>query len=260
MKSERKSKTKQISPYFLVILSFLGVIFFGSFLLSLPFAHQDGQWGSYIDSLFHATSATCVTGLSTYEAGIGNELTLFGQIVMLVMIQIGGLGFITILTFFVSLIQRRLQFKDRLMLAQAVNSTSIADVSKFVKRVIIIVVTAETLGFCLGLPVFLNVPGYSTGKAIWVSLFTAVSAFNNAGFDLFGGASLMQGMGTIVDTLPTWAYYYMQAYIMILIVIGGLSFLTIMSRAFLSSRLKRSMICLTLYSSSPKMKSFTTLG
>ena len=232
MKSERKSKTKQVSPYLLVILSFVGVIFLGSFLLTLPFAHTNGRWGNYMDALFHATSATCVTGLSTYTTGIGNELTFFGQIVMLVMIQIGGLGFITILTFFVSLIQKKIQFKDRYMLAQAVNSTSVADVSKFVRRVVIIVVTVEALGFALGLPVFLNVPGYSTSKAIWVSLFTSVSAFNNAGFDIFGSSSLIQGMGTVVDTMPRWAYYYMQGYIMVLIILGGLSFLTIIELTF----------------------------
>lgn len=231
MKSERK-KSKPISPYLLVIISFVGVIFFGAFLLCLPFAHQNREWGNFIDSLFHATSATCVTGLSTYDIGIGNELTLFGQIVMLVMIQIGGLGFITILTFFVSLIQRKLLFKDRYMLAQAVNSSSIADVGKFVRRVIIIVVSAETLGFLLGLPVFLQVPQYSTGKALWVSLFTSVSAFNNAGFDLFGSSSLIRGMGTVVDSMPNWAYHYMLCYIMVLIVAGGLSFLTIIELTF----------------------------
>ena len=231
MKSERR-KSKPVSPYLLVILSFVGVIFFGAFLLCLPFAHTDGQWGNFMDSLFHATSATCVTGLSTYSLGIGNELTLFGQIVMLIMIQIGGLGFITILTFFVSLIQKKLLFKDRYMLAQAVNSTSIADVGKFVRRVIIIVLTMETLGFLLGLPVFLQVPGYTVGQSIWVSIFTSVSAFNNAGFDIFGSTSLIQGMGTIVDTMPEWAYYYMQGYIMILIIAGGLSFLTIIELTF----------------------------
>lgn len=239
MKSERKTRAKQVSPYLLVILSFVGVIFLGSFLLSLPFAHRDGQWGNYMDALFHATSATCVTGLSTYSLGIGGELTFFGQIVMLVMIQIGGLGFITILTFFVSLIQKKIQFKDRYMLAQAVNSTSIADVGKFVRRVIIIVVTAETIGFALGLPVFLNVPGYTVSKAIWASVFTSISAFNNAGFDIFGGTSLIQGMGTIVDTMPQWAYYYMQGYIMILIVMGGLSFLTIIELTFQRKKAKQ---------------------
>lgn len=239
MKSERKTRAKQVSPYLLVILSFVGVILLGSFLLSLPFAHRDGQWGNYMDALFHATSATCVTGLSTYSLGIGGELTFFGQIVMLVMIQIGGLGFITILTFFVSLIQKKIQFKDRYMLAQAVNSTSIADVGKFVRRVIIIVATAETLGFALGLPVFLNVPGYTVSKAIWASVFTSISAFNNAGFDIFGGTSLIQGMGTIVDTMPQWAYYYMQGYIMILIVMGGLSFLTIIELTFQRKKAKQ---------------------
>ena len=239
MKSERKTKTKQISPYLLVILSFIGVILLGSFLLTLPFAHKNGNWGNYMDALFHATSATCVTGLSTYSLGIGGELTFFGQIVMLIMIQIGGLGFITILTFFVSLIQKKIQFKDRYMLAQAVNSTSIADVTKFVRRVIVIVATAEILGFALGLPVFLNVPGYSVPKAIWASVFTSISAFNNAGFDIFGGTSLIQGMGTIVDTMPRWAYYYMQGYIMILIVMGGLSFLTIIELTFQRKKAKQ---------------------
>lgn len=239
MKSERKTKAKQISPYLLVILSFIGVILLGSFLLTLPFAHKNGNWGNYMDALFHATSATCVTGLSTYSLGIGGELTFFGQIVMLIMIQIGGLGFITILTFFVSLIQKKIQFKDRYMLAQAVNSTSIADVTKFVRRVIIIVATAEILGFALGLPVFLNVPGYSVPKAIWASIFTSISAFNNAGFDIFGGTSLIQGMGTIVDTMPQWAYYYMQGYIMILIVMGGLSFLTIIELTFQRKKAKQ---------------------
>lgn len=239
MKSERKTKTKQISPYLLVILSFIGVILLGSFLLTLPFAHKNGNWGNYMDALFHATSATCVTGLSTYSLGIGEELTFFGQLVMLIMIQIGGLGFITILTFFVSLIQKKIQFKDRYMLAQAVNSTSIADVTKFVRRVIVIVVTAEILGFALGLPVFLNVPSYSVPKAIWASVFTSISAFNNAGFDIFGGTSLIQGMGTIVDTMPRWAYYYMQGYIMILIVMGGLSFLTIIELTFQRKKAKQ---------------------
>ena len=239
MELEHK-RTKPISPYMLVILSFMGVIFFGSFLLVLPFAHKDGQWGVYIDALFHATSATCVTGLSTYAKGIGNELTLFGQIVMLVMIQIGGLGFITIMTFFVSLIQRRMQFKDRYMLAQAVNSGNIAHVGKFVRRVIIIVAVSETLGFLLGLQVFLNVPGYSTGQAIWASLFTSVSAFNNAGFDIFGATSLIRGIGnTVVDSMPLWAYHYMQAYIMVLIVLGGLSFITIIELTFQHKKIRQ---------------------
>ena len=251
MGAERK--TKQTSPYLLVILSFVGVIIFGAFLLCLPFAHKDGNWGNFMDAIFHATSATCVTGLSTYAKGIGGELTLFGQIILLLMIQIGGLGFITILTFFASLVQKRMQFKDRYMLAQAVNSNSIADVGKFVKRVIIIVASAELFGFLIGLPVFLSIPGIKVGDAIWASLFTSISAFNNAGFDIFGSTSIIRDVGNAwVDGMPSWAYYYMQCYIMVLIVLGGLSFLVIIETVFQRRKVRQlsafTRICLVMTS------------
>ena len=208
--------------------------------MTLPFAHKDGQWGQYMDSLFIATSATCVTGLSTYANGLGGELTLFGQVVVMVMIQIGGLGFITIFTFFISLFQKKLQFKDRLFLSQAVNSNTIAGVSKFVKRVIFIVLITETLGFLLGLPVFLNVESYSTGEALWASAFTSISAFNNAGFDIFGAYSLIRiAENPIIYNLPTWAYYYLCSYIMILIILGGISFITIIDLVILRKKPKQ---------------------
>ena len=193
-----------------------------------------------MDSLFIATSATCVTGLSTYANGLGGELTLFGQVVVMIMIQIGGLGFITIFTFFISLFQKKLQFKDRLFLSQAVNSNTIAGVSKFVKRVIFIVLITETLGFLLGLPVFLNVESYSTGEALWASAFTSISAFNNAGFDIFGAYSLIRiAENPIIYNLPTWAYYYLCSYIMMLIILGGISFITIIDLVILRKKPKQ---------------------
>ena len=224
----KKESQHKISPYLLVLISFALVIIIGSILLTLPFAHTDGKWGNVLESVFNATSATCVTGLTNYEAGIGNELTLFGQIVMLIMIQIGGLSFITILSFIVTIFQRRLKFKDRLFLSQAVNSNTIAQVARYVRRVIVIVIIFESLGFLLGLPVFLNLPDVPIGKALWMDLFTSVSAFNNAGFDLFGNTSLIRGIGNVyIDAMPEWAYYYMLSYIMFLIVSGGISFLVI---------------------------------
>lgn len=219
---------KPTSPYLLVILSFIGVILLGAVLLTLPIAHKNGQWGDFLNSLFIATSSTCVTGLTVYESGIGAELTFFGQVIVLIMIQIGGLGFITIFTFFISLFQKKLQFKDRLFLSQAVNSNTIAGVSRFVRRVIGIVITVELLGFLLGLPVFLNISDYTVPEALWASFFTSVSAFNNAGFDIFGALSLIRDpLNPIVYNMPTWAYYYMCSYIMMLIVLGGISFITI---------------------------------
>ena len=190
-----------------------------------------------MDSLFIATSATCVTGLCTYVKGIGGELTHFGQIVTLVMIQIGGLGFVTIFAFFVSIFIRKLKFKDRLFLSQAVNSTTVAEVNKFVGRVIIIVLTCETVGTIAGLPVFLESGYYSTSEAIWASLFTAVSAFNNAGFDIFGNTSLVLNAGNpFIESLPAWAYYYLCSYIMVLIVLGGISFVVIIELVFLHKK------------------------
>ena len=235
----RKTKeTKSVSPYLLVLLSFVGVILFGSVLLTLPLAHKDGQWGNYLDSIFISTSATCVTGLCTYEAGIGGELTLFGQIVTLVMIQIGGLGFITIFAFIISIFTGKLKFKDRLFLSQAVNSNTVALVGKYVSRVIIIVLISESLGFLLGLPVFMNpdylaATGLSLPEALWMSLFHSISAFNNAGFDLFGNTSLIRGVGNIyIDSMPEWAYYYFLSYIMLLIILGGISFVVIIEIFF----------------------------
>ena len=234
----KKKETKSVSPYLLVLLSFVGVILFGSILLTLPFAHKDGQWGNYLDSIFISTSATCVTGLCTYEKGLGGELTLFGQIITLIMIQIGGLGFITIFAFIVSIFTRKLKFKDRLFLSQAVNSNTVSKVNKYVSRVILIVIIIETLGFVLGLPIFLD-PGYlkATGltipEALWMNLFNSISAFNNAGFDLFGSTSLIRGIGNVyIDSMPEWAYYYFLSYIMLLIILGGISFVVIIEIFF----------------------------
>ncbi len=221
-------KIWQLNPYVLVILSFVVVILLGSVLLIMPFSRTAGDWGNYMDALFTAVSATCVTGLCTYANGIGNELTFFGQLVVLLMIEIGGLGFVTVLTFFITLFASKLQFRNRYLLSQMVGSTNFADVVKFVRKLIIISVIVVTFGTLIGLPVFFTMFKGDPLKAIWNSLFTSVSAFNNAGFDLFGGTSLVRGMGnTLIDNMPDWAYIYMCVYIMVLIVVGGISFLVI---------------------------------
>ena len=229
-----KKKSKGWNPYALVIASFAIVILIGSFLLAMPFSRTDGQWtwknifNNYLDAIFSATSATCVTGLCTYAEGIGVKFNFFGQLVMLIMIQIGGLGFVTVLTFFITLFQSKIQFRNRYLLSQMVGSTNFADVVKFVRRLILISFSFEVAGTIIGLPVFYQMPHKNFFEVIWMSLFTSCSAFNNAGFDLFGGTSLIRGMGnTFIDGLPTWAYYYLCTYVMLLIVSGGISFLVI---------------------------------
>ena len=95
-------KKFRISPYFLVMLSFLICMLFGGFLLNLPIAQTNGQWGNYVESLYMATSAVCVTGFDCYPDGLVNHITPFGHVVEAVLMQIGGLGFLTVLFFFVT--------------------------------------------------------------------------------------------------------------------------------------------------------------
>ena len=223
-----KAQKKTINPYFLVILSFIVIILVGAVLLMMPFSRTANNFGSFIDCLFLATSATCVTGLNSFAQGIGDELTFWGQLIVMIMIQVGGLGFITLLTFFITLFSRKLQFKNRVLLSAMVNSEDAAEVVLFVRKIILISASFETLGFLLGLPVFLTNCN-SVLEGLWYSLFHSISAYNNAGFDLFGSSSLIRGIGNaFIDGLPTWAYYYLCSYIMFLIVAGGISFVVVM--------------------------------
>ena len=223
-----KAQKKTINPYFLVILSFIVIILVGAVLLMMPFSRTANNFGSFIDCLFLATSATCVTGLNSFTQGIGDELTFWGQLIVMIMIQVGGLGFITLLTFFITLFSRKLQFKNRVLLSAMVNSEDAAEVVLFVRKIILISASFETLGFLLGLPVFLTNCN-SVLEGLWYSLFHSISAYNNAGFDLFGSTSLIRGIGNaFIDGLPTWAYYYLCSYIMFLIVAGGISFVVVM--------------------------------
>ena len=221
------NQNKRLNPYLLVILSFLIIILIGSVLLMFPFSRRAGNYGSYLDSLFLATSATCVTGLNSFSNGINMELTFVGQLILLILIQVGGLGFITLLTFILTLFNHKLQFKDRLFISLMVNSEDMAQVVTFVRKIILISFSCELLGFLLGLPVFLQF-SEDVPHALWNSLFTSISSYNNAGFDLFGSSSLIRGNGGFIDSLPNWAYYYMCSYIMFLIVLGGISFLVVM--------------------------------
>ena len=106
----------KLNPYVLVILSFLAVIALGSFFLTMPWTQQDGHWGNYLDALVTAVSATCVTGVATYEKGVADTLSFGGQVITIIMVQIGGLGFITILTFIVTIFKSRLEFRNRYLI------------------------------------------------------------------------------------------------------------------------------------------------
>ncbi|NLV28840.1 MAG: Trk family potassium uptake protein [Erysipelotrichaceae bacterium] len=222
-------KKLPLNPYALVLISFVLIILIGSLLLIMPWAQSTGKWAwnNYFEALFTATSATCVTGFDIYPSGISGQLSLGGQIVVLAMIQLGGLGFITVLAFFITLFKSKLQFKERYLLSQAVNSTNFADVVSFVRKIIVISLSVELIGALIGLPVFFTMFPGKPGQAIWNSIFLSVSAFNNAGFDVNGNTSLIPDAGTLIANLPNWATIYLNIYVMLLIVAGGISFLVI---------------------------------
>ena len=167
------------------MFSFLCVILLGSLLLSLPISSADGTPVPYLDALFTATTATCVTGLVTVTTA--TTWSIFGQAVILVLIQIGGLGVITILSSVMILLHKRMGLGNRLLLQDAFNLNSLSGIVRFVKKVMVGTFLVESIGAMLYMTVFVPEFGW---KGIWISVFTAISAFCNAGIDIIGESSL----------------------------------------------------------------------
>lgn len=221
-------RKKRLSPYLLVMLSFLFGILVGGFLISCPFARIENNWGDYVDGVFMATSAICVTGFDCYKAGLGDTLNIYGQIIELILIQIGGLGFVTTLAFLVTIFNKKISFTDRYYLSQATGSDSGPKVVSFIRKLMLVTFVFETLGTFLCLPAFIDMRG-NVPMAYFNSLFHTISAFNNAGLDLFGqGTSFLRGVGNpFIDGMSDWAYYYLCSVTMVLIILGGLSYLAL---------------------------------
>ncbi len=163
------------------MLSFIAAILLGSFLLWLPVSSATEGSIPYIDALFASATATCVTGLSTLPLATWST---FGQAVILVLIQVGGLGVITVMAAFMIMLQRKMDIGDRLLLQDAFNLNSIAGIIRFLKRVVIGTFTIEAVGALIYMTVF--VPRFGAA-GVWYSVFTSVSAFCNAGIDILPG-------------------------------------------------------------------------
>ena len=178
-------KRFRLSTTQIILLSFLIAIFTGSILLSLPISSADGHSVPYIDALFTATTSTCVTGLVTIPTV--SSWSVFGQIVILFLIQIGGLGVITIMTGLMLLLNKKLDLSDRLLIQDAFNLNTMAGLAKFVKNVLLGTLIVEGIGAVMYMFVF--VPEFGA-KGIWISVFNSVSAFCNAGIDIISQNSL----------------------------------------------------------------------
>lgn len=177
-----KKRRVFLDPPKILVLGFALLIFLGACLLMLPIATIDGEGLPFIDALFTSTSATCVTGLVVVDTG--STFTVFGQTVILTLIQIGGLGFMTFATFFYILLGKKISFRERLVLQEALNNLSLEGVVRLAKRILIFTVLFETAG---GIILSLRFAGdMPIGRAIYYGFFHSISNFNNAGFDLMG--------------------------------------------------------------------------
>lgn len=205
-----KNKKFSLSTTQIILLSFLSTILLGSLLLSLPTSWADGVKVSYIDALFTATTATCVTGLVTLPTA--TTWSIFGQAVILLLIQIGGLGVITIMSGFMLMLHQKMGIGDRLLIQDAFNLNTMSGLTKFIKSVLLGTLIIEGLGALLYMTVF--VPKFGA-KGIWISVFNAVSAFCNAGIDVIGDNSLCDYATTPLINITTSA----------LIILGGIGYI-----------------------------------
>lgn len=178
-------KKLSLSTTQIILLSFFAAILLGSVLLSLPISWAKGVSVTYVDALFTATTSICVTGLVTLPTV--STWSIFGQAIILILIQIGGLGIITIMTGIMILLNRKLGIGDRLLIQDAFNLNTMKGLSAFVKKVLIGTLVIEGIGAIFYMIVF--VPQFGL-RGVWVSVFNAVSAFCNAGIDIIGENSL----------------------------------------------------------------------
>ena len=197
------------SPAKSILATFISIIFAGTILLMLPASSASGEWSDFMTAFFTATSATCVTGMSV--ADMLSHWTRFGHIVILLLIQVGGIGFIIFATVFASLLNRRITLRERLAASQAISVDSMSGIVDLAKKIILRVFIAETAGAILLAIRF--VPSFGAGEGIFMSVFHSVSAFCNAGIDILGsGISAYAGDPLVCLTLIA------------LMVTGGLGF------------------------------------
>ena len=205
---------RAMKPGRLIVLVFLGMILLGAGLLCLPAASGSGQPTDFLTSLFTATSATCVTGLIRVDTG--THWSMFGQAVILILIQVGGLGFMTIACLFFFALRRKIGLRQRMVIAQALGSDSYSGLVSLVRTILRGTAAVEGAGALILFFRFL--PEFGVGRALWYGVFHSVSAFCNAGFDVLAdvdvGGSLCRYVSDPVVNLT----------IMALIVIGGLGF------------------------------------
>ncbi|MCM8899621.1 TrkH family potassium uptake protein [Caldicoprobacter algeriensis] len=204
-------RTIRLLPTQVLVLGFASMIIVGALLLTLPVASSTGESIGFLNALFEATSAVCVTGLVVVDTG--DDLSLFGQLVIITLIQMGGLGFMTMATMVFLLLGKRITLRERLVIQEALNEFKLQGVVRLTRNIIGITFLIEGIGALILALRF--VPMYGWGEGLYFSVFHAISAFCNAGFDLMGG---YRSFTDFTDD------FIVNFTIMGLIVCGGLGF------------------------------------
>ncbi|WP_250278673.1 TrkH family potassium uptake protein [[Clostridium] colinum] len=200
----------RFGPSHIIVFSFFIVMIIGAMLLSLPIASKNGESISFIDAMFTATSAVCVTGLVVVNTF--NYWTLFGKIVILILIQIGGLGFMSLFTIILVVLGKKITLRGRILIQESFNLSTFKGMVMFLKKIIKVTFLIEGIGALILSIKF--IPEYGFIKGIFKGIFHSISAFCNAGFDILGDNSLV----------PYKTDYVINITIMLLIILGGLGF------------------------------------
>ena len=200
------------NPMIAFILSFIFIILAGTFLLTLPISNKSGEWLSPLSALFTATSATCVTGLTVGDPY--TMFTLFGQIVLILLIQVGGLSFMSLAAILMMTFRKAISFSERMMVSSALGLSSGGGALSLVQLAVKGTLLIEGIGAVL--LSFYFIPEYGFFSGLWKSVFLAISSFCNAGFDILGNGDSLTALHS---------NYYVLIILMLLTVIGGLGFL-----------------------------------
>ena len=205
----------KLQPTQIMVIGFALIILIGAILLNMPISSQNGESTGFFDSLFTATSAVCVTGLIVVDTG--THWSAFGQTIILMLIQIGGLGFMTTATLFALIAKKKIHLKERLLIQESLNQFDLSGLIKLTRYVLLITFSIETFGALLLATEF--IPQLGVSKGIWFSIFHSISAFCNAGFDLMGSVS-----GPFTSLTSYVNNFTVSITIAFLIIIGGIGF------------------------------------
>lgn len=206
---------RKFSQTRLIAMGYISIIIIGTVLLMLPISSNGGESAGFVPALFTAVSSSCVTGLVVLDTA--TSWSFFGQAVIITLIQIGGLGFMTIATMFSMLVKRKMGLREREIMVESINTEHIGGITKLTKKIIVGTAIFEGIGAVLLATRF--IPEFGVAKGIWYSVFHSISAFCNAGFDLMGIREPYSSLVTFSDDAVVILT------ISLLVVVGGIGFL-----------------------------------